>query len=566
MKRVKEFISSEWGFVFIVIFIALGISIYPTLWEYWNRGNIFPDRVFELIYSYTWDFHAYLSKILQGKEGGLLVYERFTSEPHAPSLLQIFYLMLGKIGGWFSFSGVTSYHVGRVAFGILWAIAGYLLIKFCFPKRLLLRKLSFLLFVFSGNFPKIVSDPNGYGFPFLGQKLEIYLPGWSHLYPSDRITFVPHWNAGHLLTVLTLLALWKWFSEKKFKWGIIAGVLGMAGGFILPPTLIISQVVFAFFSVYIFVDHVLKKRNIVEFIYSYLTVVPFWIFSAVSLIYNLWVTSFYPWKSLVDTDVIMNRIIFPWNAYLWGMGLTFPIGIIGALIALVFKREKLAPAFLWIFSTLLLIFVFDKFLVWNNQTRFVQVGIELPLAITTVFFLDFIFSFFKKLRTTLLTISVILILLPSVLTWAIATRGHIDFLKQKMLGSYPDISMGPYVVYPIRDVVSAISWVSENVGKNEVVFSGPAFGNYVGAYTNKTVYIGHMAQTVNYLTEKYPNAEKFYKGQLTEAEIKNIFKKHRIGFVVYGPEEKTWGEAVKSYKFLKKVWGSGVVEIYKVKF
>jgi|GEM_PF-6360430 len=569
MQKIKRIIFSEWGFFFIVLLIATAISIYPTLYEYFRRSKIPPDRSFELVYGFVWDFHVYLSKMLQGAQGGWLVFERYTSEIHNPSLLQIFYLFLGKIGCWFSFSTITSYHIFRVVFGLLWFLAGFLFIKISFPNRPLLRKLAFLLFVFCGNFPKLVNDPNSYGFLFLGQKFELHMSGWTHLFPSDRVTFVPHWNAGHLFTALTLLCLFKWYrlfssgSRKSWIWGITAGACGLLSGFILPPTLIISLVIFGLFSIKINIDCLLQKRNLKQFYLSYLSVLPFWVLSAIPLIYNLWVTSFYPWKALVEGDMYITRMQFPYVEYLWGLGVTSVLGILGMILAFLIKKERLIFSGLWVFGSFLLIIVFDKLIVWHNQTRFVQVGIELPLAILTVFFLDSLFSSFKRFRDLLLIISTIILLLPSVLSWVIVIKGNNDFVDQKMNGTYPSISMGPYVVYPSSDVMKAIEYLDKNMDTNSVSFSGPAFGNYLGAYSNKTSYIGHGAQTVSYYNEKYPTTERFYKGQISEEEIINVFKKHRVGFIIYGPEEKGFGEAVLKYKFLKPVFKSNEITIYK---
>lgn len=568
MKRIKKLVLSEAGFVALIIFLAVGISFWPTVYEYLNRGRIFPDREFELVYGFIWDFHAYLSKMIQGARGGWLVFEKFTTEAHQPSLLQIFYLLLGKVGAIFGQSTVFSYHFFRIFFGMLWFIGGYFFIKYCFPQNKLLTKLTFLLFVFSGNIPKLLADQAGYGYMFLGQKWELYLSGWSHMLPSTRPTFVPHWNAGHLGTALTLIFLGKWLGEtnlkKRYWWVLLAGLSALASGFILPPTLIISQVVFGLYTIYKITACLVKKQDWKTFLRQYKSTMVFWILSAIPLVYNLWITRIYPWKALVEGDMNITRYAFNYTEYLMGLGITSYIGLLGGFLVILMKKERLYFASLWTWGTFILILLFDKFLVWHNQTRFVQVGVELPLAILTVYLLNFLFSFWKRWRSSLLTISVIILLLPMILVWSIGNTNGIDFTNQKILGLYPTMMMGPFVVYPSRDVWEALKFLDhERNAKN--VFSGSAFGNYLGAYTGKFAYIGHGAQTVFYYQEKLPNVERFYKGEMKNKEALDIFKKHKIGYVVFGPEEKTWGEAALKYDFLQPIFEKKEIVVFKVK-
>lgn len=568
MERAKKIIFSERGLAVFIIFLSSAISFWPTIFEYLNRGKIFPDREFELVYGFIWDFHVYLSKMIQGARGGWLVFEKFTTEPHDPSLLQIFYLLLGKIGALSGFSLIFTYHFSRILFGVLWFWGGYLFIKFCFVQSQTLRKLAFLLFVFSGNIPKLVTDQAGYGLMFLGKKWELYLAGWSHMNPVTRPAFVPHWNAGHFLTAMTLIFLYKWQKEanagRKIRMAIIAGIFGLLSGFILPPTLIISLVILSLGLLFNIINSIFSGKGMGKFWINLATSLPFYFLSLIPLMYNVWITQFYPWKALVEGDMLITRYSFNYPEYIWGLGSTGVLGILGALLVLLTKNTKLHFASFWVLGTFGLIILFDKFLVWHNQTRFVQVGIELPLAILTVYFLNYFLIFVKKWRNSILTTVVIFLLLPMVLVWTIGTSLQIDFIKQKLLGAYPAMMMGPFVVYPSGDIWEALKFLDQEKDQKNV-FSGPAFGNYLGAYTGKFAYIGHGAQTVAYYQEKLPNVEKFYKGKMTTEEIEAVFNKHRIGYVVFGPEEKSWGDKLPNNDMLEPVFQKKEMTIYKVK-
>src|SRR3990167_5795701 len=99
----------------ILIVFFLGLSYYPTLFELSQKGKLAgKGRDFILEYNYYWpDFNLYLSKIKQGYEGRFLAVEKYTSEPHRGSLIQIFYLSLGAIGQLLNISPNYAYQLGR---------------------------------------------------------------------------------------------------------------------------------------------------------------------------------------------------------------------------------------------------------------------------------------------------------------------------------------------------------------------------------------------------------------------------------------------------------------------
>src|SRR3989338_5067481 len=198
MKTFLKIFKSENFFALLVLLIGISLSLSPMFYELSRRDEIFSDRQFVLVYNFAPDYNAYLSKIIQGIQGRWSVVEYFTSEAHRGSLLQIFYLSIGKIGSLFSSNPEFSYHLGRILFGAGWIWIGWLFIKFSFVSKFY-RKIAFLFFVFGGNLPRLVDDQTGYGFLLLGKKWEQTLVGWSNLDPVRRMTFIPHWNAGHVM-------------------------------------------------------------------------------------------------------------------------------------------------------------------------------------------------------------------------------------------------------------------------------------------------------------------------------------------------------------------------------
>src|SRR3989338_3625079 len=100
----------------ILIIFFLGFSYYPTLFELSQKDKLLAKgRDFILEHNYYWpDFNLYLSKIKQGYEGRYLAVEKYTSEPHRGSLIQIFYLSLGWLGRFLNLSPNNAYQLGRL--------------------------------------------------------------------------------------------------------------------------------------------------------------------------------------------------------------------------------------------------------------------------------------------------------------------------------------------------------------------------------------------------------------------------------------------------------------------
>lgn len=576
---MKKILTSENIFFCLVLVIGIFLSLFPMFYELFRRNDIFSDRYFVLVYNFAPDYNAYLSKIIQGIQGRWSVVEYFTSEPHQGSLLQIFYLSLGKIGALFSSSPEFSYHLGRIALGIGWVFVGWQFIKFSFTDKFY-RKITLLLFVFAGNFPKLVPDQGGYGFEFLGLKWEQTLVGWSNLDPVRRLTFIPHWNAGHVFGTLALLFFIKHLSQdtkytllntklkvSSIKYLVLSIIFALITGFTLPSMLVGMYALLGLWFIY----KLITERKILANTSSYIKHHSFWLISLIifvgltftSLIYNLWITSFYPWKALVETDLYVNRTSFEYIRYLTALGPTGFLGLAGAFLVLFFKKEKLFWSSFWVMGMFILIIVFDH-IQWHNQTRFLEVGPELPLSVLSVFSLSVVGSFLGKFKKLFVLICTVLLMFLAVFVFAISIKAQMDFIDHKILGSYPRLSLGNYVVYPVKPLMEGVLFLKNTAMGDEVILSGYITGNHIGAYAGKFVYIGHGSQTVRFYQEKQPRTIEFYQGRMNEEAAKNFLRENRIEYVFFGPEEKTYGEYPSQANFLKPIFRNEEVTVYQV--
>jgi len=539
-------------FLFLSTFF-LAFSIYPTVFEIFTSAKILPGRILLLEHNFLPDFNSYLSKILQGIQGNWLIFERLTSEPHSPSLLQIFYLLLGKIGGIFTNNPAFVYLGARIIFGFLRLYTGYLFITTCFTKKSH-RLAAFILFAISASFPwiKEVNDK---------KMFDLYLSGWSHLEPMRKLTFIPHWLAGHTLLTFCLYLFTKAANSNPKKI-IFIGILGLMLGLILPSGLILLYQILFLFLIF----QLLKKNPNIKPLFK--SIILIFLISIPSLLYLKFITSQFPWNSLVADD-LKNRLNFPFSLYFKALGPTFYLGIVAIPIVLATGLKKkinksLILSSFYAFSTLFTLYFIDYF-IHTNHGRFVQLNIVLPLAILTVVSLDVLSQISKKYRKLIFYFTFLLILIPSFVSNFISIRNQTTFTKDRQRASLPDIPTLPYVIYPSSQWFDTILWFRDNTTAQDRVFSGETAGSYIPAYAGNHVYYGHGSQTANY-DKKTPVVIAFYAGQLPSEQIKKIFTDHKMKYVFYGPQEKGWGNAAEKYDFLQSVYNTPTTTIYKVEF
>ena len=149
MKKLISILSSDIFFFLFFSLIALSLNYAPAIYHFLTTP---PDRVYTGTVFFSDDYAIYASTIQQGIDGRLMVVDKYTSEPHEPSLLRINYLLLGKIGGLLELSSMLTYHLSRFVLGIIFlSLCLYLIFNFI-PKNL--QRLSFLFLLFSYSWPK----------------------------------------------------------------------------------------------------------------------------------------------------------------------------------------------------------------------------------------------------------------------------------------------------------------------------------------------------------------------------------------------------------------------------
>lgn len=528
MKKTIRFFSQEYVFVLFCSFFLMAISFAPTIYEAFQAGRLGDSRRVMLWgeHNYTYDYNVYLAKMRQGAEGRWTVINKYTSEPNSGVLLQEFYLISGKISHWLGLTPAMAYQIMRLILGFAFLLVIYQLIAY-FLKNSWLRKVAFLLSAISAGFP-------GFGFWEGSWHPLIWFGWWQEVDVIKRATYVPHYLIGHIMTVLCLLFLLK--SQKKLS--ILAGIIA---GFVHPPSLLIVWGIWGFWTLFNF-----KLKNAIQgLIFVFITSLP--------LLYINQVTAVYPWKTLVDFTRSVTWA-YSFKEYCLSLGMTLVLGTIAAVKIILQRQKNYLPLVFWLLVVPLGM-VFFKLTKLFSDTYFMQVAIQIPLAILSTWLLVKIYPKFRNWV-------VLGILLISVPTWYASLSGQFQFIDQRVAAVMPLVPYPSQVMYPLKDWWEGIKWLESNTPRDAVVLSAVTAGNYIPAYAGNTVYFGHQSETVRF-NEKKLMVDAFFAGTTKEKEAKEFLRQGRVDYVFYGPQEKELGKFAPP-SFLTPVYQSESTTIYQV--
>lgn len=532
--------------VMTVIVISLLISFSPLLYEMVKVSTVLPhDRYPLLELEYPPDMRVYLSRMQEGIDGKWLVSEKYTSEPHKPTIFHEVYLLMGKISGWFGLEPIQAFPFWRLICGVFVLISGYFYIADQLRNKLV-RISAFILFVIAGNLPILAKT----GIPLLGLHFNFNLYWNTFLDPVKRLFFLPHYTLGSGLTILSLMFI----SRGNFKGYFIGGFLALLAVIILPPCFPIivgTAVIFGLIN---------SEKGIKE-TFSKLLVFTLW--SILMLLYILFSVSYFPWNTQPANDISIT-MPFHWIEFLSALGVTGWVGLIGSFYLLIFRKKEGYLSAIWVLVTFGELFFLGFFPSLFNRYRLVQVDFHLPLAVASVVFVWSLFSVLKR-KTLFFSLFVVLLLLPSLITWPMSLRSQTIFANDKIKATYPLIPAIPYTVYPVRDFMGGLFWLKNNTSHDAVVLAGETAGSMIPAYSGNVVYLGHGHQTVNYV-KKQAIMHEFYSQKMKADDMKSFLVANKISYVFFSLEESQIANKDELlYPFLELIFRNNMVMIYRVR-
>lgn len=420
---------------------------------------------------HTTDGNNFMSIMNQARDGHLLFTNMYTSEDVPYLNARPTYLL----AGWASFilPNIIVYHLFRIAAAILLIYFLEKLLGLYFKKKELLPVLLIVLFASGfGWFWKLITL---FGFKQYGS---------IDLWVTDANNFLQLMAHPHMIVSLVLMVsasyyFLQWHKSGRMKPLMLSAVLLFALGFEHLFDVITLGLAFCLVLV---VDLYQIKLPFSRFkqllVFAGIVIIPF-IYT--SLIFMQPQYSAWNEQNTLDTPKLIHVIS--------GYGLMF-----FCFVGFLFYSKKWSPEtrfiIFWIVSVLILIYS-----PFNIQRRFLE-GAHIPFGIITGLFL------FRSLKLRpVLVYMILLLMLP--------TNAYLYTLKfdaDESRGSYPYGVMS----YIENEEHEALLWLADNIEEGAVVYSTYGIGNYIPAYMNSRVYLGHWAQTIN-VEQKHDDIDEMYR-------------------------------------------------------
>jgi len=593
---MKRFI---WA-VLIVGFVLFSLS--PTFYELSQKEKL-QGRSFELVHNYITDYNFYVSRVRQGMEGRWTVTERYTSEPYSGSLIQIFYLLLGKIDNHAPtiLMGTTGvYHVSRVILGlVILSLVAYL--SRTLFSSFLWEVIAFLVVVTASVWPHVVpvGDTVRFGGP---------MSWWTLMDNLQRITFLPHLLMGQSLLLFLFIAGGSVETLKRSGNTIVLGICAFVLGMVFPPGLVFVGVGYGVMMLMSFFHYpsIFKKNLIPVWLHTH--VLPRTLIGLISIpsfLYFFLIFTVYPGKRLVELD-ILHPLPFQFPEYVRALGPTLPLGILGLILVFFLKDRKFMGVVSWVIAWLVCLFVF-QYIPQQSPLRFSEMLPHVPLGILTTYVFYMIwrvcsrvsslsvvktdnnsrvlsrvfsqeypqgdpflgapqpaspaFIFIGKIFSLTVPMLIIVVGLGVMVSSFLWQK---DFIDQKVAAGWPPIAMNNIIVYPVTGFVDGLIYIEKNTPLDAIILSDMTAGNYIPSYTGRKVFVGHH-NTV-FLEKKLQYIELFFQGNMVNAS--QWLSDSGIGYVFWGPQEKQHGtvhDLKTVYPFLRELYKNADVTFYAVK-
>jgi hypothetical protein len=512
----------------IVSILILFLGSIPT-WSGYKAET--PDLRFRGIYFDSQDYAVHIATMEAGRHGEWGYQFRFTTEPHSPAYIRLFYIALGHVSHWLGLTSPFTFQAARWVFSLLALFTLYGLMRQVFSDRFWAR-VAFLLATL------------GSGLGWL-QLILNWMPGaftpidfWLiDSYVFFSLSIFPHF-AFVTAAMCVAMQLWLQFLEKQeWKKIVVISFTAVLVQFVNPIAFatvdagLVGAAMFVWWR-----DRKIRRQDVLALVTLATVQIPL-------LAYNLIVLSSDPlWSQFTAQNQTLSP---PLEYYLCGFALLWLPAIVGLVLAFrVTPNAALGAALFWV--TCGFILAYAPFYI---QRRFLQ-NITIPLAILAT---TGCIKLFEIAATRSLAIShrrTLLVMLFVFLTSISSLQ--IGLSQAAYLQTHPND-----LFYP-ASLDRAIDWFQNNAHYNDFVLASEHTSQVLAQKAGLRAYMGHEMETLRY-KDKMSEVEAFYQGKLPELANKPI------KWVVYGPFERQLGPEFDAPVKLEIVYDSYDLQIYQVR-
>lgn len=513
-KKPKRIIQKEIFIIAVVIFAAVFLAKFPTLYHWLNtpKGYWYPKQT---SWYDAWDTNFQVSYMRFGQNHGMMLQNTYTTLPHKGVFIYQYYTFLGVLNRFLKLDPFVLYHLASIVTSIVLILVCYKLVN-TFIKDKISRFGAFIMIVLGGG---------------VGWIFQNYLSADRNL---AGFTMVNAFERGHdalstIFLLLTLFFQYKFFENHKKRYLLSNVLFGFFSITLHPPLAAVYVLAGLFFTVWEF-----KKYRSVKSIYLPAGII------TVFIIYFLSVLRDLIYNPAFFSQVTQNLYSVDSASLFLGFGiLTFFIfyGLTSDF------RDEIKVTTLRIFLMLQLFLLLSPM---GFHLYFAK-GLHVWGVLLSVFAVEKLIAK-KKVRNGVIILMTV---------FSLSARFYIfyDLMQDKL--------NNPFVFLTGMEG-EAINFMS-TLPKDKGILSLYEIGNHIPAHTDLRVYYGHKFQTPD-AERTLRTAEKFYTSMKIDEQKKFLADNH-ISYIYYGLEEKELRKKAKSetvnlFKDFKTVYKNDLITIY----
>ncbi len=520
-------LKKDLPWVLIVSILILLAGTLPTWTGYRAETE---DLRFRGLHFDAQDYTVHLSMMQAGRHGEWAYQFRFTTEPHKPAYLRMFYIVLGHLSRWMGLASKPTFELARWTLGFFALLALYTLMGKIFRNRFWTRTAFLLAALGSGM---------GWLQLIFGWTSTIITPIDFWLiddYIFFSLSVFPHF-AFVTLAMCLVLALWLDYLEKPRAIAIFwIGLLSILVQFTNPiafatvDAALTGATLFSWWK-----TKTIRRSDILALGIIAIVQLPL-------LTYNFIVLSRDPlWSQFTAQNKTLSP---PFDYYLWGFGMFWIPAFYGAVLAFREKSPALGGAVLWVIFGFAL-----AYLPVEIQRRFLQ-NITIPLTILAASGMRKFFEtesgrspLWMRWQGSLIALFVFLTSLSSI---------------QLSLGRSLYLQTNPDELYYPASVDQAVAWLREHAQYNDFVLASEETSQVIAQETGLRAYLGHEMETLDY-ENKQKQVREFFEGTMPQ------LASPPIRWVIYGPIEREFNPNFIPPQNLQLVYETQELQIYEVK-
>lgn len=529
-----------------LIVLVLGITALPYLYAY---GTSPPDRRFVgvLVVPDTMQYFSWM----RDHRSAWLVANRMTPEPNAPSLFNLLWLIVGRVGAATGWDEAALFQGLRVLAGAALLLVLYLVCGL-FTSRRAERWTAYLTIVFGAGLGWIwVVEKYLRGLADVRYPLDVYVAEANTL---QIITVFPHFTVATTLILAVLSCFLQAQRRASWRWAAAAALLALALTLQHAYDLLIIALVPAGMLGLVAVrDRRIPWRGV-----AMLGLIG--AISAPPALYFTLLTSRDPlWRQVLAQFANAGVYTPPPPHLLVLMGLPLALALAGAAHGVVqgarlagrLRRASDADLLLWSWFAVGAVL---PYIPTDFQIHMLNAW-QVPVALLAARVLWRQILPRLPARRPLAAYGVAAVLVLA----AMPTNLYLVAWRTLDMGRH----QAPY--YLTADEDAALAWLGRHTSADDVVLSGLNLGQFVPVRSDARAFLAHWAQTAAFF-DKQGAVQRFFAATTADSARAELLRAYGVTYVIAGPEERSLGSYdIAATPLLAPAFSSGDVTVYHVR-